>query len=125
MAARISRPERRAAPRVQESLPLALTDAGTELSTTMLNISAGGVSCVLDRFLTPMSKLQIRFELPQGKHPIRIQCTGVVVRVDPAVGEGQRPRYQTAIFFTELSERDRRRMARFVTQRLASATTQR
>lgn len=117
--------ERRVAPRVDERIPVSLTDAGTELSTTTLNLSASGAYCVLDHFIAPMSKLEVRFELPQGTRRIRIQCTGVVVRVDPMVAEGQRASYRTAIFFTELAERDRGRIGRFVTQRLAHPTTSR
>lgn len=112
--------ERRRAPRIAERVVLAITDGGTELSTETKNLSASGAYCTLDRFIAPMSKLQLRFELPERSRRTTVRCAGVVVRVDPVIAGAERARYNVAIFFTELSERNRSAISRFVRQRLSA-----
>ena len=79
--------ERRQAPRVSHRVSLGITGDGTTLQTETVNLSAAGVYCTLDRFLAPMTKLQLDYEVPDpagggadGARRVRIQCTGVVVR---------------------------------------------
>ena len=116
--------ERRREPRTAERLPLAIQDASAELTTETHNISASGVYCTLDRFIAPMSKLQLRFELSnQGRRSTSIRCSGVVVRVEPAISNAQQGRYHVAVLFTELAERDRTAIARFVRQRLSASSS--
>jgi hypothetical protein len=89
-----------------------------ELPTSTENVSASGAYCIVSRFIPPMTKVQIRLELPteQGSRPLR--CQGVIVRIDPPHASPQQRRYQVAIFFNDLSERDRAHLAHFVQQRL-------
>ncbi len=115
--------ERRRAPRIAERIALSIADAGTALQTETKNLSASGVYCTLDRFLAPMTKLQLQFDLPHGSRRARIRCMGVIVRVEPVPASAERGRYNTAIFFTELSERDRSVIARFVRERLAATSS--
>lgn len=112
--------ERRGAPRAAERVLVAVTDAGAVLQTETKNISASGAYCTLDRFVAPMTKLQLAFELPQGSRRVKIQCAGVVVRIEPVVATVDRGMYNVAIFFTELAERDRSAIARFVRERLSA-----
>jgi hypothetical protein len=114
--------ERRKVPRVAERVVLAITEAGTELTTESHNLSTAGVYCTLERFLAPMSKVQVRFELPSSLRRATVRCTGVVVRVEPVVAHADRGRFNTAIFFTELSDRNRSVIARFVRQRVRAAS---
>lgn len=112
--------ERRREPRAAEHIALAVNDAGTELATETKNLSASGTYCTVDRFIAPMSKLALHFELPDhSSHPKTIRCAGVVVRVDPVIAHANRGRYNVAVLFTELTQRDRAAIARFVRQRLA------
>ena len=121
MAARLmGTQERRRAPRAAERVPLAITDAGGDLHADTKNISAAGAYCTLDRFIPPMSKLELRFELPGSSRRIRIRCTGVVVRVEPVVMDANTMRYNTALFFTEISKHERAAISRFVQQRLSA-----
>ena len=124
MAARImTTSERRRAPRAPERVSFSLTDGGRAFQTETQNLSAVGAYCTLDHFIPPMSKLQLNFELPQGFRRVRIRCAGVVVRIEPVVAHGQQMRYHVALFFTELSERHRSAISRFVRQRLAHPST--
>ena len=115
--------ERRQAPRVSHRVSLGITGDGTTLQTETVNLSAAGVYCTLDRFLAPMTKLQLDYEVPDGARRVRIQCTGVVVRAEPVIASADRGRYHIAIFFTDLSDRDRSVLSRFVQQHLARPST--
>jgi len=123
MASRVRMRERRQVPRIAERVALAITDAGTELTTESHNLSTAGVYCTLDRFLAPMSKVQLQFELPNGARISKVRCTGVVVRVEPVIANADRGRFNTAIFFTELSDRNRSTISRFVRQRISAASS--
>ena len=111
--------ERRRAPRVAERIPLALTDATAALQTETKNLSASGAYCALERFIPPMTKLEVQLDLPNGAEVTRIRCSGVVVRIEPVAASAERVRYDTAIFFTDLTERDRLAISEFVRRRLA------
>ena len=115
--------ERRRAPRVVERVPVALTDEGKAFQAESENLSATGVYCTLDRFIPPMTKLQVQFELPDGARHVRIRCEGVVVRVAPIVTTATRGRYHVAVFFSELTEHNRAAISRFVSQRLAARSS--
>ena len=113
--------ERRRAPRVTGRVTLAIRDASAEFRAETNNLSTIGAYCTLDRFLAPMTKLQLQFELPDGARRVRVRGEGVVVRVEPVISSSERGRYHTGIFFTEMAERDRSAIARFVRQRLAAS----
>ena len=119
MATGIS-PERRRSPRLTAQLPVAISEASMTVEAQTNNLSASGVYCTLDHFLPPMSKLQLHLELPNGRSHATIRCAGVVVRVEPVIANAQRGRYHIAIFFTDVSERDRLAIARFVQLRLSA-----
>lgn len=137
MAARMMPPkrrtdtsERRRTPRVSERVPLGITEGGTTLEAETVNLSAAGAYCTLDRFLAPMTKLQLDYELPDpagggalSGRRVRIRCAGVVVRSAPVIVSPDKGRYHVAIFFTDLSERDRSALSRFVRQRLSRPST--
>jgi len=124
MAARIMAEERRRAPRAAERVPLAITGTEATVQAETKNLSAAGAYFTLDRFIAPMTKLQLQMELPSGTGDASrgktIRCAGVVVRVDPLVAHAERGGYHIAVFFTELSDRDRSAIARFVSQRLSA-----
>jgi hypothetical protein len=61
-----------------------------------------------------MTKLDLQFDLENGARRVRVHCTGAVVRAEPVVASPERGRYNIAIFFTDLSERDRSAISRFV-----------
>jgi hypothetical protein len=120
MATRLMSQERRRAPRITERVSVAIAGADTELRTETDNLSVSGAYCTLGRFIAPMTKLQLHFELPSSSRRVRIRCSGIVVRVEPVVASAERGRYNVAIFFTDLSERNRSAISRFVRQRLSA-----
>ena len=118
MATRMSTQERRKDPRVAGSLPVSISSAEWQCQTQTQNLSASGVYITLEQFIAPMSKLQLRFELPNGAKNSAIEATGAVVRIEPAIEAAQRSRYNVAIFFTDISARDRAIIKKFVSQRM-------
>ena len=112
------RKERRHSPRAAEQIAMMVTEDHAGLRAETKNLSASGAYCTLDRFIPPMTKLQLQFELPNGSRPLSIRCSAVVVRVAPLITSAQRGQYQVALFFSDLSDRQRSAITRFVHQRL-------
>lgn len=109
--------DRRHAPRVASRLPLTLTDHFGELSAMTRDISASGAYCTLRRHVPVMTKLRIRFALP-GRGQGAVACGGVVVRVEPANPAPRRTSYRVAIFFNNIAEDARARLADYVHEHL-------
>ena len=112
---------RRTEPRLKHRLPLRLKHALEEATTYSENISASGVYCTVKHFIPLMTKVQVQLQIP-GKtkkaKPTPLACQGVVVRVEPPLARPGRSTYNIAIFFNELQERDRDRLAAYVQQHL-------
>ena len=112
--------ERRSAPRIPERLSVMLADQGQEFLVETKNLSASGAYCTVDRFIPPMTKLSVRYALPNGPHPMEIHCSGVVVRTEPTIAHADRAGYHIAIFFTDVSDRDQAAIQQFVQRLLPS-----
>ena len=123
MAAGMTGQERRQAPRVPERVAIALSGDGHAVQAHTQNLSTAGAYCLVDRFLPPMTKLELEFQLPDGSGRVTIRGTGVVVRAEPVVSSAERGQYHLAIFFSEMSERHRAAISKFVRQRLSSGSS--
>ena len=120
MAARVMSQERRNAPRVDEHLSIAISGDGHIAQAQTQNLSTAGAYCTIDRFIPPMTKLELAFELPDGTRRVRITGSGVVVRTEPIIADAQRGGYHLAIYFSEMSERHRAAISKFIRQRLSA-----
>ena len=123
MATGMTSTDRRAHPRTPERIAFSLQSEEGLIQAETTNLSAAGAYCSSERFIPPMTKLQVNFELPHGRGTSRISCEGVVVRVEPVATNLERWRYQLAIWFSEVSERDRSTISQFVQQRLAASSS--
>ena len=112
--------ERRRHPRVQTDLPLRLTFKDKTVETRIQDLSGSGIRFKAPAALPILSRVQIALELPDGSpgQPASIAITGVVVRCREGAA-GEEARFDTAIFFEDLSEAARVRLARFVSKRLS------
>ena len=119
MATRMTQ-ERRIAPRISERIQFAITEGNTVIQAETKNLSTSGAYCLIDKFIAPMTKLEVAFELPHKPHPVTVRSTGVVVRIEPVITANQQGLYFMAVFFSDLSTRDRESIAQFVRERLAS-----
>ncbi len=115
--------ERRKYPRVAEAVPCQVKAKGEFLTALTRNLSCGGALFTMRRSLPLMTRLSVAFALPSsvdGGAPRPIRCTGVVVRKEPATEPGRSRSYLTAIYFSRIRPTDRRRIARFVLERMLS-----
>jgi c-di-GMP-binding flagellar brake protein YcgR len=113
--------ERRRHPRVPTDLPLRLTFRDKTVETRIQDLSSSGIRFRAPAALPILSRVQIALELPdakEGQPAAPIAITGVVVRCREMEPPAEPP-FDTAIFFEDLSEMARARLARFVAARLS------
>jgi hypothetical protein len=114
--------ERRGYPRAKAELALKIDDAGAIIESKVQNISCSGVHCQIKKEFPLMTKVVIILLVPSFiNNKIddfnKIKCEGVIVRTQP-VAERDEILYNTAIFFTDLSGKDREKIAHFVKYKL-------
>ena len=116
--------ERRRHPRLEKSIALKISSGDFDIVTETKNLSGSGALCMVDKFITPMTKLKLNFILPikRNKKVVskRITCEGVVVRSEAAVDQEL---FQTAIFFSDISPKDSQTIHEFVDQTITSHGT--
>ncbi|MCM8778778.1 MAG: PilZ domain-containing protein [Candidatus Omnitrophica bacterium] len=111
--------ERRKYPRIDKNLPIKAFGETFDFYTETMNIGAGGVLCYLDRPIPIATKLKITLVLPsREKKEIRIDCEGVVVRIQENLNVKGKERYYIAIMFTEITPEDREKIIHFVNEQL-------
>ena len=86
--------------------------------THTLNVSASGVYCKIEREIPLMSRVRLRLMIPDASSPDgtsrRLEVNGVVVREHPVIIDGVTRHFDAAIFFEDLSERDREAIKKYV-----------
>ncbi len=104
--------ERRKFPRVKDegiSLKLRLDDFDSV--THALNISSSGVYCKTDKELPLMSRVRLMLMIPdpakEGTVLKSLEVNGIVVRQHPVIIGGVTKHYDVAIFFEDLSPKDK------------------
>ena len=115
--------EKRQCPRVEKILPIKLSVSDFDVLTETANISSSGVYFPVNKPLELMTKLNVVLLLPitknRNKTIRKISCTGVIVRCE-TVGENTKYPYRAAMYFSDLSERDRKLLRIFVNPFLKS-----
>ena len=105
--------ERRQGPRIKARLALQVERSvrpSTErpLTTESVNVSSGGISCMVRSNLEPTTKVGLTILLPsfgrRGKKTQVITCTGVVVRSQPGETDGE---VDLACAFTDIKKEDK------------------
>src|SRR5260221_5941519 len=118
--------ERRRAPRADAKLSMRVEGARDEIARSQLvtesqNISASGVYCLSDRFLAPLSKINLTLVLPRfggrrGANEL-VKCEGIVVRCEPRQNSGVEKHWELACMFSGLDSTRRELLTDFVTWR--------
>lgn len=113
--------ERRKHPRSDSVLPLKISKKGLDVITETHNISCSGVYCRVTQPIPLMSKLDLTLLLPilSSRKVLtkKIKCSGVVVRSEPVIiKEADTACQNIAVFFTDLSKRDKDTIADYVIQ---------
>ena len=100
--------EKRLYPRVEHKLPIKVAANGYDFITTTKNVSCVGVYCRIKKYVPPFTRVLVRLSLP-----VLVECKGVVVRTeDEEKGDG----FNIAIFFNEISEDQRKKIGRYISQ---------
>lgn len=114
------RNERRKYPRIADD-KISLKVKAAQFDATIsqsLNISASGVYCKVDKELPLLSRVKIILMLPLGtdrKEKLnKIETEGVVVREHPVIEDGKVLHYDVAIFFDNLSSKDRQTIKEYI-----------
>jgi hypothetical protein len=116
--------ERRTYPRITDekvSLKLRADQFDATISQS-LNISASGVYCKVDKDIPLLSRVMIVLMLPVegagAKNKMKkIETEGVVVRAHPVIENGKILHYDVAVFFDNLSSRDRENIKEYVSKK--------
>ena len=121
--------ERRKHPRTKRALPLKIFKKGLDVITETRNISCSGVYCRINKPLPLMSKVGITVLLPirhrTKMKTEKVRCSGVVVRSEPTIVQEADTAYQNvAIFFTDLSKKDKLKVAEYVLQSFRESAEQ-
>ncbi|MDP1853743.1 MAG: PilZ domain-containing protein [Candidatus Omnitrophota bacterium] len=110
-----SHEERRRSIRVESILPLRLKTPDFDIVTSTRNISSVGAYCQTDKYVAPMTKLDITLILNHGYAQgsnvtgTKVKCRGVVVRT-----EQNENKYNLAVFFNDISESEKEKINKFI-----------
>ena len=104
--------ERRLFPRVRdEGLSVKLNSGDFDTVTHTLDISASGIYCKIDKEIPIMSRVRIKLMVPDAlksdKATKELDVDGVIVREHPVIIDGVIKHYDAAIFFDNLSSKNR------------------
>lgn len=109
--------ERRKHIRVPVQLPLKLLGDEADFITQSINLSCGGVYCEVDNYIPVMTRLKIVMLIPAGKKSHKIECEGIVVRIEPEHSQTPTNHYRIAIFFNRIKRSDRIKISEYVRKR--------
>ena len=110
--------ERRAHPRFQMKIELQGTpeDGGVVARMVTSDLSVGGVHCISTTDFPEMTRLAVRLLLPmkQGGNAVPLEVEAVVVRRKTFESVTGDPRYELALFFTNMENGDRDMLTRYL-----------
>lgn len=109
--------ERRGAPRSVKDIEMKMKLGELDTVIHTLNISASGAYCKIDKEMPLMSRVKLVIMLPEQGAGNRIEVTGVIVREHPVVVDGKIQHYDVAIFFEDISRKDRDALTRYVSEK--------
>jgi len=112
--------ERRKTKRIKKIIPLKIKEDTFDFVSETKNLSSSGLYCRLDKYLAPMSKVNMILLIPQLVQSSnkagckKIECEGTVVRTelinDPVEGDY----YNLAIFFSQIKKSDKNYIEKYV-----------
>lgn len=114
--------DRRASERVTLRSPLTLTAPDGAEPAKLRNLSVAGIACTTSCRYPEMTRLKITLDLEgakEGSPGFRLEVTGAVVRCRPLRHGTGRRRYDVALYFTDLDDGAREKLAELVRSRVA------
>lgn len=104
--------ERRRHRRYERSLLLENPEENGFPALETMNVSLGGCLCRVDRYLRPMTRLNVVGRLPGRDRPLEAEA--VVVRVEPEREVAERSDYRVALFFQRMAREDREALRQYL-----------
>ncbi len=117
--------ERRRYPRVKKKLDFKVMADGYRFATITKDISCIGAYCHISKYIPPFTKVAVGLAMPlksnrvKNKKDVKVACKGVIVRTE----DGKRGGFNIAIFFNDIKDFQRRKIARYISRFLPSAAT--
>lgn len=122
--------ERRRSNRIRKTVPLKIKELNFDSVSETKNLSSSGLYCKIDKYIAPLSKVDMILLIPQSKaRPSakeqckKIECIGTVVRTelvnDPVDGDY----YNVAIFFSDIRKQDKSCIEKFIKKHLSQDPT--
>jgi hypothetical protein len=112
--------ERRSFPRLNDN-ELSLKLEGFDSITHTLNISPSGVYCKVDKELPLMSRVKLMLMVPDASKEKgnieNLEVSGIVVREHPVIVDGTIKHYDIAIFFDDLSAKDKDMIEAYISRK--------
>lgn len=108
--------ERRRFPRLEDDT-LSLKLDGFDSITHTLNISPSGVYCKVDKELPLMSRVKLMLMVPDKTSVKNLEVSGIVVRQHPVIIDGIVKHYDIAVFFEDLSVKDKETIASYISRK--------
>jgi len=117
-----NRMERRKYPRIAKNLPIKAFGESFDFFTETMNISSGGVLCYLEKPIPVATRLRLALILPSADSTkeFKIDCEGIVIRVQENLNVTGKERFYIAIMFSKISPADKEKIAQFVSAHLNS-----
>lgn len=107
-----------------EGISLKVKSNEIDIITKSLDISASGVYCKVEKEIPLMSRIKVMLIVPRGKteefkepQTVKIETDGVVVREHPVIIQGKIAHYDVAIFFDNISAKDRKILLEYTNKR--------
>jgi len=118
--------EKRKYPRIKdEGISLRVEADDVNIITKTLDLSASGVYCKIEKELPLLSRIRVTLVVPgiKGKAPnkpkkVRVVTEGVVVREHPVIIDGKFMHYDVAIFFDNISPKDKQHLLDYINLQL-------
>jgi len=115
--------ERRRYPRAKKKLDFKVAADGYCFATTTKDISCIGAYCHISKYIPPFTKVAVGLAMPvKGNHPqkdTKVVCNGVIVRTE----DEKRGGFNIAIFFNEIRDSQRKKIAHYLNRFLPSTAT--
>lgn len=118
--------ERRRYPRIKKKLDFKVAADGYRFVTATKDISCIGAYCHINKYIPPFTKVAVGLAMPaKNGHPAKeakVSCQGVIVRTED---EKERKGFNIAIFFNQINESQRKKIASYVNRFLPPAAANR
>ena len=119
--------EKRKYPRVKdEGVSLKVKSGDVDIITKSLDISASGIYCKVEKEIPLMSRIKVILIVPktdcdkdlsESPQTVKVETDGVVVREHPVIAQGKIVHYDIAIFFDNISAKDRKTLLEYTQKR--------